>query len=87
MFDAIDSGYSIDNIIELKAIFNLMLKDAKAFDVQLYLIVSANSYELTSNEECFDVINGKYVTFNSYEGYKQFILDSRKLKDKRYKGD
>lgn len=87
LFDAIDSGYSIDNIIELKAIFNLMLKDAKAFGVQLYIIVSANSYELASNENCFDVINGKYITFDSYESYKQFILDSRKLKDERYTKD
>ncbi len=85
LFDAIDSGYSIDNIIELKAIFNLMLEDAKTFGVQLYIIVSANSYELASNENCFDIINGEYVAFNSYEDYKQFILDSRKLKDERYK--
>lgn len=85
LFDAIDSGYSIDNIIELKAIFNLMLEDAKTFGVQLYIIVSANSYELASNKNCFDVINGEYVAFNSYGDYKQFILDSRKLKDERYK--
>ena len=62
-----------------------MLEDAKTFGVQLYIIVSANSYELASNENCFDIINGEYVAFNSYEDYKQFILDSRKLKDERYK--
>ena len=29
LFDAIDSGYSIDNIIELKEVFNLMISDSK----------------------------------------------------------
>lgn len=84
LFDAIDSGYSIDNIVELKEIFNLMISDAKKMNKDLYIIVSANSYEMADNENCFDVMSGKYIRFKDYDEYKKFIINSRKRKEKRY---
>ncbi len=84
LIDAIDSGYSIDNIIELKKdLFDFVLADAKKDGYELFFIVSANSYELASHERCLDVISGNYITFNDYEEYKQFILDSKEKKIKR----
>lgn len=83
-FDAIDSGCSIDNIIELKRLFELMKETAKENDVDLYIIVSANSYEMAHDMNCFDIIAGKYISFTDYNDYKQFILNTRKKKDKRY---
>ena len=59
LFDAIDSGYSIDNIIELQELFNLMISDSKKINKDLYIVVSANSYEMANNENCFDVMSGK----------------------------
>lgn len=82
LFDAIDSGLSIDNIEEIKDLFNLIIEDGAEKDV--YIIVSANEYELTRGEQCFDVYNGKYVTFSDYEDYRKFILKSREKKNQRY---
>lgn len=83
LLDAVDSGYSIDNVIELKELFKLILKDSEEHDVHTYIIVSANEYELANSENCFDVANGKYITFANYEEYRKFILKSRELKNKR----
>ena len=84
LFDAIDSGYSIDNIVEFKEILNLMILDSKKMNKDLYIIISANSYEMANNENCFDVMSGKYIRFENYDEYKKFIIKSRKRKEKRY---
>lgn len=83
LLDATDSGLSIDNVVDFKQIFNLMLEDANEFGVDLYIVISANEYELAAGEQCFDVMSGKYLTFEDYSDYKKFILDSRKRKDKK----
>lgn len=83
LFDAIDSGLSVDNIIEIKDfLFNVILEDTRGQDV--YIICTANSYEMCKDLNCFDVYNGRYITFKDYEDYRKFILNSRKEKDKRY---
>ena len=84
LIDAADSGYSIDNVIELKDLFQLMFDDAKSVGKELYIIISANQYELARNEQCFDVNTGKYLTFKDYEDYRKFIIKSREKKDRRY---
>lgn len=82
LLDAIDSGLSVDNIVEVKEdLFKTILEDYKDGDV--YIIVSANEYEMTRGEQCFDVHNGEYITFADYEEYRDFILNSRKWKDER----
>ena len=82
--DAVDSGFSIDNVVELKELIkDIILGDNK--EKSLYIIVSANEYETANGEECFDVYNGKYIKFKDYEDYKKMILESRKQKDNRDK--
>ena len=83
LFDAVDSGLSVDSIVEIKSVFDLILQDAKEFGVEVYLIISANEYELARGTNCFDVNEGKYVTFADYEDYRSFIIKSRKKKEKR----
>lgn len=83
LFDAVDSGLSVDSIIEIKEVFNLILEDAKELGIEVYLIISANEYELARNASCFDVNAGKYIVFSDYEEYRFFIIKSRKLKEKR----
>lgn len=86
MFDAVDSGLSIDNIIDLKEfLFKTVLGTNP--DKDIYIIVSANEYEMCRQERCFDVRRGKYLRFDDYESYRKFILQSKKEKDKRYKDD
>ena len=84
LIDAIDSGYSVDNVIELKDLFNEIINDGKQnYGVDVYIIVSANEYEMASGENCFDVNACKYLKFKDYDDYKKFILHSRELKNKR----
>lgn len=85
LLDAMDSGYSIDNVIEMKKLFDLVLEDSEKMGMETYIIISSNEYELACDTDCFDVTEGKYINFSSYEDFKKFILHTRKKKDKRYK--
>lgn len=70
LFDAIDSGLSIDNIIDIKDFLKVVASDAP----NAYIIVTANSYEMCYQNRCYDIKNGKYIEFTNYENYKSFIL-------------
>lgn len=85
LLDAMDSGYSVDNVIEMKEFFDFVLKEGKKSGMEVYIVISSNEYELVHESECFDVTTGKYIRFESYEEYKKFILKTREKKDKRYK--
>lgn len=84
LLDAMDSGYSIDNVIEMKDLFSLVIEDAEKLGVELYIVISSNEYELVYESHCMDVTEGKYVKFVDYDDYKKFILHTREKKDKRY---
>lgn len=81
-FDAVDSGLSIDNILDFK---EFVLDPIVKNNSDLYVVISANSFEMASGEQCLDVYNGQYCTFNNYEEYKKFICKTRERKEKRYK--
>ena len=85
LFDAVDSGYSIDNVIDLKKVFNLILEDAKKSNLDFYIVISANEYELANDTNCLDVTTGDYIKFKDYEDYKDFILATRVKKNNRFK--
>ena len=85
LLDAVDSGFSIDNIQEVKRdLFNVIIEDCTNRNKDVYIVVSANEYEMCYGEKCFDVYNGTYRQFRTYESYRKFILKSREIKDKRY---
>ena len=83
MFDAVDSGLSIDNILEIKEQLIPIVLEHNA-DKDIYFLISTNSYEFARGENCFDVINGKYIKFSNYEEYRDFILNSKEQKLERY---
>lgn len=83
LFDAVESGLSIDNVKEIKDFFKFLLKRNK--DKELYILVSSNNYEFCINESCFDIQHAKYIDIKSYEDYSDFIMKSRKYKDNSYK--
>lgn len=84
LFDAIDSGLSIDNVVDVKEyLFKTILEDA-GDDIKTFIIVSANAFEFANNENCLDTHTGKYVNLRTYEAYKKFVLKSRDIKNKRY---
>ena len=84
LLDAIDSGFSIDNVVETKDFFKMVIKDFADHGYELFIVISANEYELANGEDCFDVTTGKYMRFGNYDEFKKFILKSREKKDKRY---
>lgn len=84
LFDAVDSGLSIDNIVDLKeGLFKTIIEHEQ--DKEIYIIISANEYEMANGEQCFDVYNGKYITFKDYSEYRNMILESKKWKEEREK--
>lgn len=83
LFDAVDSGLSVDSIVEVKEMFDRIIEDTKDMNLNIYLIIAANEYELVRNSNCFDVNNGKYIKFNDYEEYRTFIIKNRIAKEKR----
>ncbi len=83
LLDAVDSGLSVDNVLDMKEyLFNPIFEHSDGNDV--YIIVSANEYEMANGEQCFDVYNGKYITFKNYDEFRDFIIETRKRKDERY---
>ena len=83
LLDGLDSGYSIDNVIEWKHLLKLIERDAEEKSVRLYVVWTANTYEAAAGERCLDPKTGKYVEFDSYDQYRDFIIASRRRKDKR----
>ena len=84
LLDAIDSGLSVDNIVDIKEyLFKTILEDAG--DITTRILISANEYEMAREEQCMDVRTGKYIEFADYEEYRTFILNSRKEKNSRHR--
>lgn len=77
-FDAIDSGLSIDNIIEVKELLHCIADD---LGDKGYILVTANTYEMVSNETCINVQTNHISKYESYEDYREFVLKSRQHKD------
>lgn len=76
LFDGLDSGLSIDGINEITSVFELIEEDSKNMDV--YIIITANTYELVRGRNCLYVSNGRYMKFDNYEDYRRFILGGKK---------
>lgn len=82
LLDAVDSGLSVDNIVDLKEqLFKTILE--YNYGNEIYIVVSANEYEMARNEQCFDVYNGNYVKLKDYEEYRKLILQSKEWKYQR----
>ena len=76
LLDAIDSGLSIDNMEEIKSLFDLICQDAGK--LRTYIVYAANSYGMVEDAWCVDVQTGKGRRFTSYKDYAAFILEYSK---------
>lgn len=84
LMDSVDSGLSIDNIADLKMMFPIIKEHHPNPDAEIYVILSANSFEMARNcEQCLDIITGTYRSFENYDDYCEFIHWTRRLKDAR----
>lgn len=82
--DGVDSGFSVDAIEDLKRGLFDTIFDCYP-DKDIYIIASANEYEMARGEKCFDTVNCRYVNIKSYERYRSLVLKSREYKDERIK--
>lgn len=71
LWDAVDSGLSINLMREVKDFFKLILETSSS--IPIYIIFSANTYEAAKGEDCVDVRTGKRHRFKDYEEYANFI--------------
>lgn len=82
LLDALDSGFSIDNIVAVKEqLFATIMNEFESRG-NLYILVSTNDYEFTIGEDCFDVQECKYRRFPTYKVYKNFVIKSREKRDR-----
>lgn len=58
--DGVDSGFSVDAIENLKRGLFDTIFDCYP-DKDIYIIASANEYEMARGEKCFDTVNCRYV--------------------------
>ncbi len=70
LLDSLDSGASIDRLIDLRCLYGTIQQDMGGTG---YLVSSSNRYELCRGTPCLDVRAGEYHTFASYEEYAAFI--------------
>lgn len=85
LMDAIDSGLSVDYIIEVKEyLFKTIINDCKNRNIDVYIIVSANEYEMARGENCLTLPSLSYRQFKTYDSYRKFIIRTRNNKNKRY---
>ena len=83
LFDSIDSGLSIDGIRDLKEGISAIPTLAK--DVEIYIIIASNSYEMTLDVNNMDTHRLAYKkNFSSYNSFCKFIMQSRTLVNDRY---
>lgn len=76
LLDSIDSGYSIDNIINLSGILNGLICLTKENNKKLYIIAAANNFEFIKGNRSWDVQASKEIVFNDYDSYRQRIIET-----------
>ena len=67
-----------------KIIDKLELK-LKKLNINYYIVITANSYELARRFKCIDVINMKEISFKDYDDYANYVSETRNYKDTRNK--
>ena len=40
----------------------------------VYIVATANTYELVRGQQCLDVRTGNYTTFKDYDEYRVYII-------------
>lgn len=80
ILDAIDSGLSINRIVEIRELFDIIINDinemnlSKNIHKEIYIVASSNTFELVQNARCIYVKNGKIKKFGTYSSFRNFIL-------------
>ena len=81
--DAVDSGFSVNEIVIFKQTIDQILQTLTP-EIELYVVVSANTFEMAKDTHCIDVRTLESMRFHTYDEYYSFIMKSAKEKNKRY---
>lgn len=82
LMDAVGSGLSIDAIVEIKDFISFIRGQEP--DITFYFVISTNEYEFAFDSDCIDVTTFNHKKFTSYQIYKNYILRTKRKKEKRY---
>lgn len=83
-FDSLDSGWSIDNCREFVELTRTIFESSPE-GVRIFLLMAVNAYEFARQEGWakLDVQTGGYLPcFESYDAYAEYVMDTRKRKDR-----
>lgn len=80
LLDAIDSGLSIDYIEEVKDFIHNTLLKSMPNDLDCYILISSNNYELCVGEQCYNAQECKYIEIDSYENFRKIVKKTRQNK-------
>jgi len=84
LLDNFDNDLSIDAMQDFKNYFiKNTLDSMKEHNRHFYLIMSVNHYEILEGQRCLDVRNNEFLTFETYDNYREWVLKSRKQKEER----
>lgn len=84
LFDSVDSGLSLDTIYDIKKyMIDPVINRCKNSNINLFLVVTSNKFELTNNTRCILANKLEYININSYQQFKNVIVESRIMKDMR----
>lgn len=85
LIDGIDSGLDVAELELLRDVLDTALADmANQNDIDVYAVISSNTYQLARDADCLDVRSCNHLRFDNYEDYLQFIRTSREAKFARY---
>ena len=70
----LDSGLDVYWINDFKRLFKKsIIPNMNKYGVTVYVVMTANSYELAKGEYCFDPVTRRGIIFNSYTEYYDYI--------------
>lgn len=72
--DQVDSGLDICRIDDIKDFLkNVMIPDMVSKGLEVYCVLTANSFEMAVGEDCVDPRTGKHMVFNDLDSYRDYI--------------
>ena len=83
LLDALDSGLSVDMIEIIRENMLRPLLSGGPDGMEIYILISSNSYELSENTDCFSLARCKYVNIRNYQSFCKEIRYSRDYKRQR----
>ena len=82
--DAVDSGFSVDNIIELRHFFEALMNEFQP-ERKFYIVIASNAFATCNEVYSIDVTTFDEHYLTDYKEFERVIMESRERKDKRNK--